>query len=62
MRIAVTGAKRSTLIPDVPTLQETGVDIVSQGAVWVYGPAGMPADLVYRMGFNPLHSRVWRGQ
>ena len=21
-----------------------------------------PAQLVYRMGFNPLHSRVWRGR
>lgn len=21
-----------------------------------------PADLVYRMGFNPLHARIWRGQ
>ncbi len=21
-----------------------------------------PAELVYRMGFNPLHRRVWRGQ
>ena len=21
-----------------------------------------PADLVYRMGFNPLHARVWRGR
>jgi imidazolonepropionase len=21
-----------------------------------------PAELVYRMGFNPLHQRVWRGQ
>jgi imidazolonepropionase len=21
-----------------------------------------PADLVYRMGFNPLHQRVWRGR
>ena len=20
-----------------------------------------PAELVYRMGFNPLHQRVWRG-
>jgi imidazolonepropionase len=20
-----------------------------------------PAELVYRMGFNPLHTRVWRG-
>jgi imidazolonepropionase len=21
-----------------------------------------PAELVYRMGFNPLHARVWSGQ
>lgn len=21
-----------------------------------------PAELVYRMGFNPLHRRIWRGQ
>ena len=21
-----------------------------------------PVELVYRMGFNPLHARVWRGQ
>ena len=21
-----------------------------------------PADLIYRMGFNPLHARIWRGQ
>jgi imidazolonepropionase len=21
-----------------------------------------PAELVYRMGFNPLYARVWRGQ
>jgi imidazolonepropionase len=21
-----------------------------------------PAELVYRLGFNPLHARVWRGE
>ena len=21
-----------------------------------------PAELVYRIGFNPLHTRIWRGQ
>ena len=21
-----------------------------------------PAELVYRIGFNPLHARIWRGQ
>jgi imidazolonepropionase len=28
-------------------------------AIW---DIGRPAELVYRMGFNPLHSRVWRGR
>ncbi len=27
-------------------------------AIW---DIGHPAELVYRMGFNPLHARVWRG-
>jgi imidazolonepropionase len=28
-------------------------------AIW---SIGRPAELVYRMGFNPLHARVWRGR
>jgi imidazolonepropionase len=28
-------------------------------AIW---DIGEPAELVYRMGFNPLHARIWRGQ
>ena len=28
-------------------------------AIW---DIGSPAELVYRMGFNPLHARLWRGQ
>ncbi|WP_207481654.1 imidazolonepropionase [Arenibaculum pallidiluteum] len=28
-------------------------------AIW---DIGSPAELVYRIGFNPLHARVWRGQ
>ncbi|MGA0599235.1 imidazolonepropionase [Caulobacter sp. KR2-114] len=27
-------------------------------AIW---DIGRPAELVYRMGFNPLHARIWRG-
>jgi imidazolonepropionase len=27
-------------------------------AIW---NIGSPAELVYRMGFNPLHARVWNG-
>lgn len=44
--LAVTGSKRSAVLPDIPTLKELGYE----GAVvdpWfaVYGPAGMPADV-----------------
>jgi imidazolonepropionase len=28
-------------------------------AIW---DVGHPAELVYRMGFNPLHARVWNGR
>ena len=28
-------------------------------AIW---DVARPAELVYRIGFNPLHQRVWRGQ
>jgi imidazolonepropionase len=28
-------------------------------AIW---DIGSPAELVYRIGFNPLHSRIWRGR
>jgi imidazolonepropionase len=28
-------------------------------AIW---DVDTPAELVYRMGFNPLHRRIWRGQ
>ena len=28
-------------------------------AIW---NISQPAELVYRMGFNPLHARIWRGE
>ncbi len=28
-------------------------------AIW---DINRPADLVYRIGFNPLHARIWKGQ
>lgn len=48
--LAVTGATRSPLMPEVPTFAEAGMpryDI----EVWfgLYGPAGMPADIVARL-------------
>jgi imidazolonepropionase len=49
-------ARALGLLPDIGTL-EAGkwADL----AVW---DIESPAELVYRMGFNPLHRRIWRGQ
>jgi tripartite-type tricarboxylate transporter receptor subunit TctC len=48
--VAVTGAKRSPLLPDVPTVSESGLpgfDVTS----WygVFGPAGLPRELVAKL-------------
>ena len=48
--IAVTGAKRSSSLPDIPTVSESGIpgfEAVSWGGVM--GPAGLPADIVKRL-------------
>jgi tripartite-type tricarboxylate transporter receptor subunit TctC len=54
--LAVTEGKRSTFLPDVPTVAETlpGYEM----AVWygAYGPAGMPRDIVMRL--NQEISRI----
>jgi tripartite-type tricarboxylate transporter receptor subunit TctC len=46
--LAVSGDKRSPLVPDVPTLAEAGINISSSTSTGVFGPAGMPPDLVKR--------------
>jgi imidazolonepropionase len=50
------GARALGILPDTGTI-ETGkwCDL----AIW---DIERPAELVYRIGFNPLHTRVWRGQ
>lgn len=47
--LAVSGEKRSGLVPDVPTLKEAGVDVAIQNSAGLYGPAGMPRELVERI-------------
>ena len=45
--LAVTSAKRTALLPDVPTLAEAGISGFDLGSWWgIVGPAGMPADIV----------------
>jgi imidazolonepropionase len=41
---------------------ETGVLEAGKACDLAIWDIDQPAELVYRMGFNPLHARVWRGQ
>jgi tripartite-type tricarboxylate transporter receptor subunit TctC len=49
--IAVTGSKRSPLLPEVPTVAEAGVKELATGSGWyaLVGPAGLPKDVVDRL-------------
>jgi tripartite-type tricarboxylate transporter receptor subunit TctC len=48
--IAVTGARRLTALPDVPTVKEVGIadyEVISWHGIWF--PAAVPVDIVQRM-------------
>jgi tripartite-type tricarboxylate transporter receptor subunit TctC len=48
--LAVTYAKRSALLPDVPGMEDAGVPNFDMSAWWgVWGPAGMPKPIVDKM-------------
>ncbi|QQS14180.1 MAG: tripartite tricarboxylate transporter substrate binding protein [Rhodospirillales bacterium] len=48
--VAVTGAKRSPTLPDVPTFAESGYpDVVLNAWAMLFTPAGTPADAVERL-------------
>lgn len=47
--LAVTGRKRSRVLPGVPTLQELGLDVVSIVAYGLVAPAATPAPIVSRL-------------
>jgi tripartite-type tricarboxylate transporter receptor subunit TctC len=52
--LAVTSARRTVLLPDVPTLDESGIPGFDLWSWWgIVGPAGMPADIV-----NALNSEI----
>jgi tripartite-type tricarboxylate transporter receptor subunit TctC len=53
--LAVTGSKRTALLPDVPTLGESGVSGAERLGTWwgVAGPAGLPSDIV-----NALNAEI----
>ncbi|CAA9415010.1 MAG: BUG/TctC family periplasmic protein [uncultured Ramlibacter sp.] len=47
--IAVTGAKRDPQVPEVPTMREAGVDMEATAWFAMYGPAGLPPDVLARL-------------
>jgi tripartite-type tricarboxylate transporter receptor subunit TctC len=47
--LATTGNSRSTILPDIPTLKESGIDVDVPGWFAFYAPARMPAELVERL-------------
>ncbi len=48
--LAVTGAQRLPLLPDTPTVRETGlVDYTCEGQIFVLAPKGLPAALQARL-------------
>jgi tripartite-type tricarboxylate transporter receptor subunit TctC len=44
--LAVTGSKRSPFLPDVPTMKESGYDVVVETWVGIFLPARAPANVV----------------
>jgi len=47
--IAVTGARRDTQVPEVPTLREAGVNMEATAWFAMYGPAGMSGEALSRL-------------
>jgi tripartite-type tricarboxylate transporter receptor subunit TctC len=47
--IAVTGDKRDAQVPEVPTLKESGVNMVATAWFAMYGPAGLPQPVLARL-------------
>ncbi|ROZ64845.1 Bug family tripartite tricarboxylate transporter substrate binding protein [Ramlibacter sp. WS9] len=47
--LAVTGEARNRALPDVPTLKEQGINSTADAFFGLYGPPGMPADVVARI-------------
>ena len=48
--LAVTGARRSRFLPDVPTMREQGFDVVNESWLGAFAPARTPAETVRVLG------------
>jgi tripartite-type tricarboxylate transporter receptor subunit TctC len=48
--LAVSTAHRSALLPEIPTLQESGIDVEADAWMGLIGPAGLPNAMTERIG------------
>jgi tripartite-type tricarboxylate transporter receptor subunit TctC len=57
--VAVSGEQRSPLVPDVPTLAESGVNVTIQNSAGLYAPAKMPREMAERIyaAMTPMLSK-----
>ncbi len=58
--LAVSGAQRSVLLPDVPTLKESGIDVASSTFTGLFGPPGMSPQLIKSLhdAIAPMFTRA----
>lgn len=47
--LAVTSTKRTEFLPDVPTLKESGYDVVNGASYFAFGPNGIPSGVVDKL-------------
>jgi tripartite-type tricarboxylate transporter receptor subunit TctC len=47
--LAVSGAQRTAMLAEVPTLMESGINVSSATTVGIFGPAGMAPELVRKI-------------
>jgi tripartite-type tricarboxylate transporter receptor subunit TctC len=55
--LAVSGEQRSELVPEVPTLKESGLNIAIQNSTGLFGPANMSKEWVDRIAAATLPMR-----
>jgi tripartite-type tricarboxylate transporter receptor subunit TctC len=54
--VATSGNKRSPSLPDVPTLEESGIKVSGTATIGIFGPPRMPANLVQNISDSFLKS------
>ena len=54
--LAVSTGKRSPFLPEIPTLQESGVDVEADAWMGLIAPAGTPAEIIARIHANVIEA------